>query len=163
MNTLALRAHAAGNHEFVIQYLRKIMAGFVGCTDFPAWMYVPELLEVYPDAKVVLVERDPDEWFESLRAILQHGTGPIWSLLVLPHPGLRWWPAFVREWLKQIQRVLDARGGTWGPGEWLFEQTVILLSSGRSLLAVLISLRSCQILSDFITNGLSRVYRRRNC
>jgi hypothetical protein len=32
----------------------------------PHVMVVPELLELYPDAKVVLVTRDPERWWPSI-------------------------------------------------------------------------------------------------
>ncbi|KAL8767935.1 MAG: hypothetical protein Q9209_005723 [Squamulea sp. 1 TL-2023] len=33
--------------------------------DLPAAAFIPELHEAYPDAKVVIVQRDPDQWYKS--------------------------------------------------------------------------------------------------
>jgi hypothetical protein len=36
-------------------------------TDIPCVLFVDELLELFPDAKVVLLTRDPDAWAKSVR------------------------------------------------------------------------------------------------
>ena len=33
-------------------------------TDFPCCMFPEELLEAYPDAKVILTNRNVDKWYE---------------------------------------------------------------------------------------------------
>lgn len=43
-----------------------IFEGFQSTTDYPACTYWRELAEHYPDAKVVLTVRDPDNWFDSV-------------------------------------------------------------------------------------------------
>ena len=39
--------------------------------DFPACIYYRELLQAFPDAKVVLTVRDPERWFESFLTLQQ--------------------------------------------------------------------------------------------
>lgn len=39
--------------------------GYSAAVDFPAASYYKELMEQYPEAKVVLTVRDPDKWYES--------------------------------------------------------------------------------------------------
>jgi hypothetical protein len=39
--------------------------GFQSTSDFPGYLHLEPLLEKYPDAKVVLTNRDPEEWYES--------------------------------------------------------------------------------------------------
>jgi hypothetical protein len=39
--------------------------GFQSTSDFPGYLMYKELLEQYPEAKVVLTLRDPEEWYES--------------------------------------------------------------------------------------------------
>lgn len=46
----------------------RIFKGFQSCTDAPACSFWRELIEVYPDAKVLLSVRDADDWFESTQA-----------------------------------------------------------------------------------------------
>ena len=41
------------------------MDGYQATVDFPLCMYYKEMMEKYPDAKVVLNVRDPEKWFES--------------------------------------------------------------------------------------------------
>lgn len=41
--------------------------GFQSTVDFPGYQHYPILLEKYPDAKVILTERDPEEWYESIK------------------------------------------------------------------------------------------------
>lgn len=44
--------------------------GFASTVDFPGCTFWPELAEYYPDAKVLLSVRDPDQWFESTQATI---------------------------------------------------------------------------------------------
>ncbi|MBV6808483.1 hypothetical protein KWH19_01245 [Xanthomonas campestris pv. pennamericanum] len=51
-----------------------IFAGYRSSTDHPGCYYWRQLIEVYPQAKVVLTVRDPDSWFESVtQTILMPG------------------------------------------------------------------------------------------
>ncbi|MES2700634.1 MAG: sulfotransferase family protein [Pseudomonadota bacterium] len=43
----------------------ELFAGFSSCTDYPGCMFWRQLIDVYPDAKVILTVRDADKWFES--------------------------------------------------------------------------------------------------
>jgi len=47
-----------------------IFNGFVGTVDFPACTFWRELADFYPDAKVLLSVRDPEQWFESTQATI---------------------------------------------------------------------------------------------
>ncbi|KJZ71270.1 hypothetical protein HIM_09343 [Hirsutella minnesotensis 3608] len=82
----------------LLKLLRQATAGFVGVADCPlAVCFLPELLELYPDARVVLVTRDPDRWWTSMQLFYDslprvrgyRGLG----LLLLPCPRWRWVPA----------------------------------------------------------------------
>ncbi|KAI9155713.1 hypothetical protein HJFPF1_08302 [Paramyrothecium foliicola] len=55
----------------------RIFGDYDAVTDIAA-VFAEELIEAYPEAKVVIVERDVDKWFESFdRQILV----PVWSVL----------------------------------------------------------------------------------
>ncbi|KAI9488076.1 P-loop containing nucleoside triphosphate hydrolase protein, partial [Zychaea mexicana] len=41
--------------------------GYNAAVEFPAVCFVQSLLEAYPDAKVILIERDADSWYESIK------------------------------------------------------------------------------------------------
>lgn len=44
----------------------KIFSGFTSTTDYPGSCFYRELMDFYPDAKVILTVRDPDSWFDSV-------------------------------------------------------------------------------------------------
>jgi sulfotransferase family protein len=47
-----------------------MFAGFQATLDWPAAAYWRELAEHYPDAKVILSVRDPEQWYESVSATI---------------------------------------------------------------------------------------------
>ncbi|WPH01364.1 Hypothetical protein R9X50_00420600 [Acrodontium crateriforme] len=50
-------------------------------TDMPCHLFAAELIEFYPDAKVVLVERDIDSWYKSWSDFLDNAFNPTLPLL----------------------------------------------------------------------------------
>ncbi|KAA3670648.1 uncharacterized protein DEA37_0003355 [Paragonimus westermani] len=48
----------------------EIFDGYRCTVDFPSCSYYPQLMQVYPDAKVVLTIRDKHSWLESVRATI---------------------------------------------------------------------------------------------
>lgn len=61
---------AAGKSPF-----ERIFEGYMATVDFPACIYWRELLQHYPDAKVILSTRDPEAWFQSTQETI---LGPRW-------------------------------------------------------------------------------------
>lgn len=57
---------SAEDEEYVMSELSKLMNGYVAVTDTPACVFVPELVKLFPDAKVICTVRDSDKWAESL-------------------------------------------------------------------------------------------------
>ena len=54
-----------------------IFAGYGSTVDWPSASYYRQLAEAYPDAKVILTERDPEAWFQSTQeTIFNQGHGP---------------------------------------------------------------------------------------
>ena len=53
----------------------NLLGKWSAVTDQPAMFMPKELIEAYPDAKVVLVERDVDRWFRSYAETVINGTG----------------------------------------------------------------------------------------
>ncbi len=55
----------------------RLFAGYASCVDWPSAHYWPELIEVYPDAKVLLTWRTPEAWWASFEktilASFSHG------------------------------------------------------------------------------------------
>ena len=46
----------------------KLLAEYDAVSDVPAVLFSAELLEAYPDAKVILTTRDPEKWVDSMRS-----------------------------------------------------------------------------------------------
>lgn len=73
----------------MLKLLREATAGFVAITDVPGNCFIPELQELYPEAEVIVVNRDRDRWFASIEMI--KGAVPPWlGYLLAPCPGWRW-------------------------------------------------------------------------
>lgn len=43
----------------------EVLAGFQSTVDWPGCTFWPQLVEAYPDAKVLLTVRDPQRWYDS--------------------------------------------------------------------------------------------------
>ena len=58
----------------------EIFEGYRATVDWPSTGYYKELMEHYPDARVVLTVRDPDRWYESTRETIYavHVSMPGW-------------------------------------------------------------------------------------
>lgn len=49
--------------------LRALLRGYRAAVDVPACLHVREMLEAFPDARVVLTTRDPEAWFRSWQGL----------------------------------------------------------------------------------------------
>jgi hypothetical protein len=45
----------------------QVLGDHMAVVDLPGSLFAPELAELYPDAKVIVLNRDPDAWFQSCR------------------------------------------------------------------------------------------------
>jgi hypothetical protein len=75
--------------KYVLENVKELMDGYVGCTDLPANCLVEELMEIYPDAKVICTVRDPDKWWNSIAPIVEKGNLTVLSWILAPLPTLR--------------------------------------------------------------------------
>ncbi|KAF4261646.1 hypothetical protein CNMCM8812_004840 [Aspergillus fumigatus] len=96
-----LHAWLEGDRPTVLAALKSCLTGFAAVTDTPACHLLPELLELYPDAKVVCTVRDPLAWEKSMKQA--HGLTRTWFLkaLLFPLPGMRHFVDFT--WLLRRQ------------------------------------------------------------
>jgi len=76
----------------------KVFAGYAATVDWPGATFYAQLSRAYPDAKVILTERDPNEWFDSTQATIFPASIP---------PGTP--PAFQEMFDKVIRRLFDDR------------------------------------------------------
>lgn len=58
-------AAADGNPDW-----ERIFEGYVSTVDWPNATFYRELADAYPEAKVILTERDPQAWFESTQSTI---------------------------------------------------------------------------------------------
>lgn len=56
---------------------RELFSGYQSAVDWPVCSFYAELMRIYPDAKIVLSVRDPENWYESVcQTIYRAGKGP---------------------------------------------------------------------------------------
>src|SRR3712207_4417870 len=65
----------------------ELFSCYRATVDWPGAAFYEELIERYPDAKVILTVRDPDRWYESARTTIYDtqrvASSPIFSLAAL--------------------------------------------------------------------------------
>jgi len=62
----------------------KLFEGYEAVTDAPSYLFVPEMLAAFPEAKVILSLRDPDKWYDSFVDTLEKHNANVKPLLFLP-------------------------------------------------------------------------------
>ncbi|KAK2874912.1 hypothetical protein FQN49_001951 [Arthroderma sp. PD_2] len=99
--TRVLRKWLEGDRRTVLSMIESRLSGYVAITDAPGCQLLPELLELYPDAKVICTVRDPAAWEKSMGQI--HNFTSLWFLkaLLLPLPGMRHFVDYL--WLMREQ------------------------------------------------------------
>lgn len=75
--------------------LRDVTRGFVGITDMPGVHFIQELCEIYPEAKVVCVRRDPQRWLKSAQHMSNKMTAWYMPVLMWPMPAARWFATWL--------------------------------------------------------------------
>lgn len=55
---------------------RAALAGFTASLDYPACLYWRQLAKEFPEAKVILTVRDPERWYESVKATIYQASTP---------------------------------------------------------------------------------------
>ena len=103
-----------------------------GITDMPGTCVLPELMELYPYAKVVLVTRDPEKWYESIAPLLGNSYNVDSQALMSIDPGFRWFPATVEEFslaMGPLAATVGKKPGDWGPCEFAFVPSGFSVSS----------------------------------
>jgi hypothetical protein len=71
----------------------RLFGGYRSTVDWPGAAFCEQLMQAYPEARVILTVRDPDRWYESARATI-YGIGraaafPLFRLLAPAVPPIR--------------------------------------------------------------------------
>lgn len=112
----AAREFPYSNPECKRRMLRKlenILAGYGATADSPLIQLVPELMEIYPDAKVICTMRDRQTWAKSVLLMAQASQPRLAKFLFFWIPSLRYLPelsdAFTHIWSARYgQRLLTS-------------------------------------------------------
>ncbi|KAI1871046.1 hypothetical protein JX265_006086 [Neoarthrinium moseri] len=116
--SLLYKYRREGDRVRLMKTLQEVIGGFVGCADCPMIHFLPELMELYPDAKVVLVTRDRESWWKSFSVFGDETAKSavatfFLQILLFPIPGARWFPSIVKGFEEDLWRVhgLESQDG----------------------------------------------------
>ncbi|KAK8043656.1 hypothetical protein PG993_006086 [Apiospora rasikravindrae] len=93
------------------------LSGDDSLVDIPGIWFVAELVDLFPEVRVVLNTRAPDQWWPSFANVLGH-LPPLFGLLTAPQPSVRWIPGILRGFERSVDALLVADGrepGEYGP------------------------------------------------
>jgi hypothetical protein len=88
----------------------KFFDGYRASVDVPASLYYRELMEKFPEAKVILTVRDPERWYESARQTIYFAQNafPNWARVF--NPRMRDFRVMInRLWAKMFQGRFEDR------------------------------------------------------
>ena len=86
----------------------EIFADYKACVDWPSCMFYRELMEAFPEAKVVLTVRDSERWYESISTTIAvlTTTTPRWLCWLVPAIG-----AVIKVSYACVWKTFDNRNG----------------------------------------------------
>jgi hypothetical protein len=71
----------------------RLFGGYRSTVDWPGAAFYEQLMQAYPEARVILTVRDPDRWYESASATIydigKSGASPCFRMLALAVPPLK--------------------------------------------------------------------------
>lgn len=77
------------DRKAALSFIRQRLDGFAAVTDAPGTGLIPELLELYPDAKVICTVRDAEAWERSMVGVASASTKWFLRGVLLPLPTMR--------------------------------------------------------------------------
>ncbi|KAF1974238.1 hypothetical protein BU23DRAFT_532233 [Bimuria novae-zelandiae CBS 107.79] len=99
----------ASEKKLVRSILAERFDGYAAATDAPVSGLVKEMLELYPDAKVICTVRDADAWVKSMATVANASTLWFLSVVLLPLPGMRHFPTYINVLRKQWVHLYGER------------------------------------------------------
>lgn len=89
---------SSGLQPFARREFDSLLGHCAACTDQPAVLFAEELVKAYPEAKVILVERDIDTWLKSYsQTVISGSANPFVPLMSLLDPA----------WMGQMSKQTD--------------------------------------------------------
>ena len=82
-------AETPEDKAYVLRNVKQLLDGYIACTDLPSNAFVGELMQIYPDAKVICTVRDPEKWWNSLGPVVEKANLTFLSWILAPLPTLR--------------------------------------------------------------------------
>ncbi|KAE8398921.1 NAD dependent epimerase/dehydratase [Aspergillus pseudonomiae] len=111
------------DRQLTLQLLEQRLDGYAAITDSPGAQLVPELLELYPDAKVICTVRDPDAWAKSIDQVRSMATLWFLRVILLPVPGMRHFVEYIHligaQWVRLYATSMPDRQTYELHIEWL--------------------------------------------
>lgn len=97
-----LREHNTHERQKLI---RELFAGYNASSDFPGMAFVDDLIQIYPDMKIVLNKRSSaEEWEKSVRKSLKPFSTWWYAMIVFPTPQGYWHWRMYREYNRLAHR-----------------------------------------------------------
>ncbi|KAF2648401.1 NAD dependent epimerase/dehydratase [Lophiostoma macrostomum CBS 122681] len=91
------------DRKLVYSMIRDRLDGYVASTDSPTNFCTRELMEVYPNAKVICTIRDPDGWVKSMEGVSNSSTMWFLRVILFPLPGMRHFVDYINGLRKQFE------------------------------------------------------------
>ncbi|KAJ5089297.1 NAD dependent epimerase/dehydratase [Penicillium argentinense] len=113
------------DHSAALKLMERELDGYAAITDAPGGQLVPELMELYPNAKVICTIRDPVKWEKSLDHV--RGVTLMWFIqgVLLPLPGMRHFIGYITllrdQWVKIYGEAIPTRQTYLRHVSWLKE------------------------------------------
>jgi len=103
--------------------IAKQLEGFVAVADSPSNMYAEVLMELYPDAKIIVTTRDEEKWWQSIAPVFKGSQKTSYTnLLLFWVPGLRHWGSYVDLCIHGRWGELYYLNGEMRPGPYCYSR-----------------------------------------
>jgi hypothetical protein len=89
------------HEQEALKLMNRHFDGYAAVTDAPASGLVPELLKIYPNAKVICTVRDPKAWEKSMEGVASVSTMAFLNIILFPIPGMRHFPNYINKLREQ--------------------------------------------------------------
>ncbi|KAG6292515.1 hypothetical protein E4U09_003395 [Claviceps aff. purpurea] len=85
----------------------KLLGDSQACVDVPSAFFTIDLAEAYPEAKVVILNRDPEKWYESVKGSVALSMKPQSTIVALKNLYLATLLPDSREWSRLVKAIFQ--------------------------------------------------------